>query len=131
MDGVRGIVRRMRRASPLLAATLVLLALAPSGAAVDSTAAGKARLRLLDPAPVTVRGTGFAPGERVSVSVRGFGGTTRKNVTAGRLGGWPVTFRNRAYQRCGRLIVSALGNRGSRAGLRLPPTLCPPPFPAP
>jgi hypothetical protein len=117
----------MRRASPLLAGVLVLLALIPAGAAVDTTAAGKARLRLVDPAPVTVRGTGFAAGESVSVSVRGLGGMTRKNVTAGRLGGWTVTFRNRAYQRCGGLIVSALGNRGSRAGLKLPPALCPPP----
>jgi len=121
----------MRRASPLIAAALVLLALVPAGTAVDSTAAGKARLRLLDPAPVTVRGTGFAAGERVSVSVRGLGGLTRKSVTAGRRGGWTATFRNRAYDRCGGLIVVAVGNRGSRAGLRLPPGLCPPPSPAP
>jgi hypothetical protein len=104
-----------------------MLALAPVGTAVDTTTAGKARLRLLDSAPVIVRGTGFAAGESVSVSVRGLGAMTRKSVTAGRRGGWTATFRNRAYQRCSGLIVSALGNRGSRAGLRLPPALCPPP----
>ena len=38
-----------------------------------------------------------------------------------------ATFRNRAYQPCGGLTVSAVGNRGSRAGLKLPPALCPPP----
>ncbi len=63
--------------------------------------------------------------------MRGLGGMTRKSVTAGRRGGWTATFRNRAYQPCGGLIVSALGNRGSRAGLKLPPALCPPPPPVP
>jgi hypothetical protein len=108
-----------------------MLALAPASGAVATAADGKAKLRLLDAAPVTVRGIGFAAGERVSVSVRGLGGMTRKSVTAGPRGGWTATFRNRAYQPCGGLIVSALGNRGSRAGLKLPPALCPPPPPEP
>jgi hypothetical protein len=104
-----------------------MLAPAPADTAVDTTAAGKARLRLLDTAPITVRGVGFAAGERVSVTVRGLSGMTRKSVTAGARGGWTTAFRNRAFDRCGGLMVGAVGNRGSRAGLRLPPTLCPPP----
>lgn len=108
-----------------------MFALAPASAAVGMAADGKAKLRLLDAAPVTVRGIGFAAGERVSVSVRGLGGMTRKSVTAGPRGGWTTTFRNRAFDRCDGLIVGAVGNRGSRAGLRLPPGLCPPPPPAP
>lgn len=121
----------MRRACPLIAAALVLLALVPAGTATDSITAGKARLRLLDSAPVTVRGIGFAAGERVVVSVTSTGGMTRKSVTAGPRGGWTTTFRNRAFDRCRGLIVGAVGNRGSRAGLRLPPGLCPPPHSAP
>lgn len=125
------IVRRMRRALLLLAAALITLALVPASAAVGPTANGKARLRLLGPAPVTVRGTGFAAGERVIVRVVGLGGMTRRSVTAGPRGGWTTTFRNRSYDRCGGLIIGAVGNRGSRAGLRLPPGLCPPPSPTP
>jgi hypothetical protein len=104
-----------------------MLALAPSSGAVATAAEAKAKLRLLDTMPVTVRGVGFVAGERVSVSVRGLGGMTRKSVTAGPRGGWTTTFRNRAFDRCDGLIVGAVGNRGSRAGLRLPPGLCPPP----
>lgn len=121
----------MRRASLLLAAALLLLALVPAGAAVDTTASGKARLRLLDSTPVKIRGTGFAAGERVVVRVIGLAGLTRKRTIAGAKGGWTLTFPNLAYDRCGGLIVNAVGNEGSRAGLKLPQPLCPPPLRAP
>lgn len=121
----------MRRGLLLLAAALLLLALIPAGAAIDTTANGKAKLRLLDPAPVKVRGTGFAAGERVLVRVVGLAGLTRKRATAGSRGGWTLTFPNHAYDRCGGLIVSAVGNHGSRAALKLPHPLCPPPLSSP
>ena len=120
-----GILDAMRRASLLLATALLLLALVPSGAAVDATASGKAKLRLLDPTPVKVRGTGFSAGERVVVRVIGLAGVTGKRTTAGRRGGWTLTFPDHAYGRCGSLFVSAVGSRGSRAGLKLKPPLCP------
>ncbi len=115
----------MRRASLLLATALLLLALVPTGAAVDSAASGKAKLRLLNTSPVKVRGTGFSAGERVVVRVIGMAGITRKSATAGRRGGWTLTFPKNAYERCGSLFVSAVGSRGSRAGLKLPHPLCP------
>ncbi len=118
----------MRRGSLLLAAALLSLALVPASAAVDATAGGKAKLRLLESTPVKIQGTGFVARERVTVRLIGLAGVTRKRVTAGRRGGWTLTFPQQSHdRRCGAVIVSAVGNRGSRAGLKLPPRLCPPP----
>lgn len=118
----------MRRGALLLAAALLSLALVPASAAVDTTATGKAKLRLLESTPVKIRGTGFAAGERVMVRLIGLAGVTRKRVTAGPRGGWTLTFPQQPHdRRCGAIIVSAVGNRGSKAGLKLPFPLCPPP----
>ena len=115
----------MKRIATLVVAFFVLV---PVGAAAQETAAGKAKLRLMSPAPLKVKGTGFVSSERVLVRVRSKRGLTRKRVTATRSGAWVLTFPGILYERCAGLIVSAVGNQGSRAGMKLPQPLCPPPL---
>ena len=115
----------MNRIATVIVAFLVLV---PAGAAAQQAAAGKAKLRVMSAAPLKVKGTGFAPSERVLVGVRGRQGLTRKRVTAGRSGGWVLSFPGIGYERCSGLIVNAVGSRGSRAGVKLPQPLCPPPL---
>jgi hypothetical protein len=85
------------------------------------------RLVLVDRAPLVVRGTGFRAGERVAIvvgtgvlpkllKVTAVNGAFRATVTVARSSG------------CGAAtFVSARGNRGSVAVLRLPGTPCVPP----
>ena len=116
----------MKRIATLLVAFLVL---APAGAAAQESAAGKAKLRFMSASPLKVKGTGFVSGERVLVRVvRGKNGLTRKRATASRTGIWVLSFPGVAYERCSGLIVNAVGSQGSRAGLKLPQPLCPPPL---
>lgn len=116
----------MKRIAILLVAFLVLV---PVGAAAQETAAGKAKLRLMSSAPLKVKGTGFVPGERVAVRVRGMqGGVRLKGTTASRSGAWVLSFPSITYERCSGLIVNAVGNQDSRAGIKLPQPLCPPPL---
>ena len=115
----------MNRIATAIVAFLVLV---PAGAAAHDTAAGKAKLRIMSSTPLKVKGTGFAPSERVLVRVRGREGLTRKRVTAGRSGAWVLGFPSVSYERCSGLIVSAVGSQGSHAGVKLPEPLCPPPL---
>jgi hypothetical protein len=115
----------MKRFATLIVAFLVL---APAGAAAQKSAAGKAKLRVMSSAPLKVKGMGFASGERVLVRIRGKAVITRKRATASRSGVWVLSFPGLAYERCSALIVTAVGNRGSRAGMKLPQPLCPPPL---
>jgi hypothetical protein len=115
----------MKRIATLVVAFLVLV---PAGAAAHETAAGKAKLRFMSTAPLKVKGTGFVSGERVVVRVSSKRGVTRKRVTATRSGAWVLTFPAISYERCTGMTVSAVGNQGSRAGMKLPQPLCPPPL---
>ena len=115
----------MKRIATLVVAFLVLV---PVGAAAHNTATGKAKLRFMSHAPLKVKGTGFVSSERVLVRVRSKRGLTHKRVTATRSGAWVLTFPSIAYERCAGLTVSAVGNQGSRAGMKLPQPLCPPPL---
>lgn len=112
----------------VLAVAALALVLVPAGAAVEAGATGKAKLRLLDTAPLKVKGSGFRARERVVVRVTGRGGVARKRVAAGPAGAWVLTFPGIAYDRCNGLVVSAIGSRGTRVGLKLPQPLCPPPL---
>ncbi|HEU6444617.1 MAG TPA: hypothetical protein VFL61_06120 [Gaiellaceae bacterium] len=112
----------------VLAIGALVLALVPAGAAAEQSAAGKAKLRVLSTAPLKVKGTGFHAHERVAVRVTGRGGVTRKRVSASSRGGWVLAFPGITYDRCNGLVVSAVGSRGSRTGLKLPQPLCPPPL---
>ena len=106
-----------------IALSLGLSGTAASGA--NGTSAGKATLKLQGGAPLTLRGAGFVRAERVVVSVRS-GQRRSKRVTANGRGGFVVTFPRISYDRCDPLSALAVGSRGSRASLKMPPRGCPP-----
>jgi hypothetical protein len=106
-----------------LALSLALFGTAAAGGSATSSA--KATLKLERGAPLTLRGSRFVPAERVVVSVRG-GKRQTKRVTANGRGGFVVSFPRLSYDRCDPLFALAVGSRGSRASLKMPPRLCPP-----
>lgn len=86
--------------------------------AVASGAPSAPSLRLTDRTPVTVRGTGFAAGERVSVVLSSMTRTTR--VAHAGLGGRFVVRFARSFGRCSRYTLQAYGATGTRARLVSP-----------
>lgn len=113
--------------SLLLLASIALLAAGP-GAAAATRADSKAALRLTSTSPVTLRGSAFKPGERVTLTVRETAASGRRvrKVTAGRLGGFVARFPALlGADRC-EVVATAVGNRGSRATLKTPQALCRP-----
>lgn len=115
----------MKRLATLAAFALVI---ASGGATAAHSTAAQAKLRLISVAPLKVKGTGFVSSERVVVRLKGTGIVTRRRVTAGRTGSWVLGFSRLDADRCDVLIVSAVGNRGSRTALKLPQPFCPPPL---
>jgi hypothetical protein len=104
--------------TPAMARVLVILA----AALIAAAPAGAARttLTLVSRHPLAVRGVGFVPRERVAVNV----GTHRVVVRATTLGRVLATFSD--VDRCSAGTVIAVGARGDRAVLRLPPVMCAP-----
>jgi hypothetical protein len=107
-------------------AILVLAALA--GAA---TLAGAARTAPPHPAlrveleqPLTVTGRAFAARELVTVRAYGTFGTRALRVRASKRGAFRIGFRGVSGSPCVLRSLSAVGTRGSRATLRLPPGVC-------
>ncbi len=112
----------MNRAFVLATLAFTLL---PSGAAAGEAAQERPTLRVTAGAMLVVRGTHFLPGERVKVSVAGDRRLTR-GATALGSGSFAVRFRS-SFDRCNsRLTVLAVGDRGSRARVKLPELMCPP-----
>jgi hypothetical protein len=110
----------------LAASAVGILGAAANGAPDGVTR--KATLKLTRSAPLTVRGSRFVPRERVRVSVSGSREATRR-VTASAAGAFVVQFATFTFDRCNAgLSVVAVGSEGSRAGLKLPEMLCPPPL---
>jgi hypothetical protein len=95
-----------------------------------ATAAARPTLRVLDTAPFTVRGSHFAPLERVRVTVNAKSNATRTVSTTG-LGAFFVRFRNLRLDWCPSYAVTAVGAKGSRATVRVVLRECPPPPPPP
>jgi hypothetical protein len=103
----------------------VVLALAPAGSAAEQREMGsKARLSLARGTPLVLRGTNFASAERVRVTVSA-GRQLTKRVTADATGRFVVRFAT-SFDRCQGLSALAVGDRGSRAGLKTAELLCPP-----
>ena len=108
-----------------LAAAVVVTLLAMVGLAAGASDRTP-RLTLRDHSPLTVRGTQFAGGERVRVSVRTPALSVR-TVGARSDGTFVVTFAGVSVDRCSVIRIAAAGAGGSRAGLKLlPAPLCPP-----
>jgi hypothetical protein len=114
----------------LVLAALVLLA----GSAAQG--AGAAKLRVLDPSPVRLAGSGFSPGERVRVRARIGLAKRSQRVRADADGRFRVRFAHLAQDPCSQsLRATAKGSDGHRATLKRVRRLCPPaldpPSPAP
>jgi hypothetical protein len=109
----------MRRVALVLALSSVLLALPTSVGARARPSVTVTRV-----VPLTVKGANFAPGERVSVTIRIFDTYRKKIVIAGRRGGFLAVYRFGA-SRCVTIYVVARGNKGSRARTTVPSTCAP------
>jgi hypothetical protein len=104
------------------AGAVTLAALAAGERSDNDSAAAKPRLTV-DFTPFVVVGTGFRAGETVRVVVRGALASTR-TAKAGGAGRFSVRFPG-LIDDCPRfLIVTATGDKGSRAQLRRMPPAC-------
>jgi hypothetical protein len=118
--------RRLIAGSLVLAAgAVVLTAFAAAQQGDSGNTAAKPRLSV-DLAPLAVAGTGFQPGESVRISVRGTAGGSRtvKASSAGRIN---MRFPGMRLDQCrpgGLIIVTAIGDKGSRAQFRRMPPAC-------
>jgi hypothetical protein len=129
-----GCMRRSRSQLALLAAlaTALLVSSATSGAAADQARA-KPTLAISGGGPLTVKGSGFVPRERVTVRLT-FGSDTLSRVPrAGQRGRFavqfPVQIADLALLECSRAVmIVATGNRSGRsATFRIRSIQIPPP----
>lgn len=108
-----------------LVAAGALQASAPTSDGAAATSA-KARLALVQRAPLTIRGTSFASRERVKLILASKKRITKLfYATAG--GSFVIRFPGVRVDRCEGFAAFAIGARGSRAALGLPNVYCPPP----
>jgi xanthine/CO dehydrogenase XdhC/CoxF family maturation factor len=86
----------------------------------------KTRVRMVDQAPLTLRGVGFARDERVRLAVSLGDRTAVRKLRANDAGSFTTRFGALRYGRCGpALEVEAAGSRGSRVSWTLVPLECP------
>jgi len=83
-----------------------------------SASTRSAHITMVSRSPVVVRGTGFLPGERVTVTVSAKK-TYSKIVTASRLGVFRATFQGSSIGYCQFYSVRAKGSRGSTAAFKV------------
>ena len=101
-----------------VALVAVAVSVVTAGHAVASTLRAPT-LRIVDDAPVVVRGTGFYPLERVRVTLTRNGRVTTRQARATRTGAFRAGFGLIALDPClGFVVVRATGGRGSRAVTR-------------
>jgi hypothetical protein len=112
----------MRRRLVMVVAALSALGGVTGGGAATT----HARLRLLDVSPVSFRGTGFQPRERVRVVVY-VRERAVKRVAAGPRGGFVVRFDDLRADPCAAFSAVAVGTKGSRATFKRPLPECAPP----
>jgi hypothetical protein len=111
----------------VVALTLAVGLLLPSAARVEASSAKRtASLRLAASHPVTLRGSRFLSGERVTVTASSQGRSRAKSVTAAASGTFLVRFTGMPFDRCEGFLAVARGARGSVAVYKLPDVMCPP-----
>lgn len=116
----------------IVACVCVGLVVSTVAAAVDARDAKRLpALRLVESAPLTLRGTEFVRGERVRVEVRVGAHVASRATRAGTAGAFVVSFPGATFDRCSDLFASAVGATGTRATLKLPRPHCPVPLTAP
>jgi hypothetical protein len=94
---------------------VLLLGVALSVTVASGSFSGRPALRLVDRAPVVVRGSGFDAGEQVSVALLA-GTRSVRRAPASQAGAFVVRF-GVSLGRCARYSVQAFGSAGSRARL--------------
>jgi hypothetical protein len=108
-------------------AALALLALVAGGCGHDPSASSTAttarhpQLVPVQQQPLTVKGTGFAPGERVQLSAKGLRSSTA-TATADGAGEFEATLRG--LKSCDSVNVYAVGSSGSGAQFNLSSIAC-------
>jgi hypothetical protein len=110
--------------APVAAVLLAILlgVSACGGSDSGSRPSSSAALTLVDPNPLTVRGSGFQPGERVRLELGSGRATTR--ARASEHGSFRSSF-DVPMTRCDRVRVIAIGSKGSRVVFkRLPAPAC-------
>lgn len=112
----------MRRLTATVAALAAATGLSAGLAAGGPTA--KPQLRVVSLHPFAVAGSGFLTGEHVRVTVRADGDVAARMDAADARGRIGVRFRAMMLDDCPIYVVSARGDKGSRAGLRSVPPLC-------
>ena len=98
--------------------------LASSFTTPNAAEQAKPQLRVVTLRPFVVVGIGFRPGETVRVNVRAEAGAASTKDVAGRRGGIDVRFARLKLDKCPEYMVSARGNKGSRASVRSVPRTC-------
>jgi hypothetical protein len=106
----------MRRVAATLGIAALLLPLQASGA-------GGPRLRIAEPSPLAVRGSGFAALERVTVTAVKPRGTLVRAVVATRAGTFIARFAASADWCGGVREIRAVGRQGSNAAVWVKPAL--------
>ena len=96
----------------------LLIALASSGVAGAQAAPA---LRVLDTSPVTVRGTGFHSGERVTVTLVLNRSSRLRSATASAAGRFVALFTGVPIGHCQGYVLRATGGRGSQATFKFIP----------
>jgi hypothetical protein len=87
----------------------------------DAGSNGKAALKMMSFSPLKLRGTGFRPGENVKVRLLD-GPVLTRQVKASTAGAFTVQMPGQLTQ-CG-VTVSAIGDKGSRAGFQFSQFAC-------
>ena len=109
-------------------ALLVVLLAAAAALAAAATAGQHARVAVTDRSPLTVRGTGFKPFERVVVTVLSSARLTARR-TANASGIFIVRWQTAPGGKlgCEALVVRAAGTLGTRVVTKIPGIECPQP----
>ena len=84
---------------------------------------GKPRILATSLSPPVIKGTGFAPGENVTVRMVDGAVETKRVAKASTQGAFTVRLKTPA-NRCNGMTVTAVGDKGSRTGFQLAEFLC-------
>ena len=107
----------------LLCLALATVTALPLAGATDAAVRGNPVVIVTDRTPLTVQGFRFRRGERVTVLLRRTRLLAKKRVRAGRSGTFVARFP-RLRLPCGRYVISAVGNRGTRVTILDVPPRC-------
>jgi hypothetical protein len=111
---------------------LLVMTVAATGLLAISIGAGQAtrarpQLRVIDLAPLVVKGERFRSLERVRLTVTEDGTSVSRRVRATRRGSFSASFANIVVDRCSSdFSAFAVGALGSRAAAKIPQPQCPP-----